>query len=383
MGSQARILSFDEARSSGGQSANRRSRNSRTGQTARTRRGGSSSALLSYLSEDDFASPYSTEASRSARHRSAASRRGRARRNDLDEPIAQYEQARRSSLAGDKARRARRGDASDSLGRDSRSRAGANRQTMAALRSSAFADATTLPASRAERAVQSGSSRNEAEEDGGEITAAERREARRRAKSKQKAKAKAAEQFRRQFGDDAPASDSSSSRAAVYKGEMGAKQRRATRMQEKESKGFSVGGLISGFSPSALLSSKRFMVGAVAVVCVFLGAFILYGPAQSYYQQVREHDRLAIEYQAVSERNEQLQSEVNSLQTDEGVRQRAHEQLGWVEKGEESANVSGLDLESSSDSDVVIANVSSDNIKAPRTWYSPVLDFVFGYNQGE
>ncbi len=125
------------------------------------------------------------------------------------------------------------------------------------------------------------------------------------------------------------------------------------------------------------------MVGAVAVVCVFLGAFILYGPAQSYYQQVREHDRLAIEYQAVSERNEQLQSEVNSLQTDEGVRQRAHEQLGWVEKGEESANVSGLDLESSSDSDVVIANVSSDNIKAPRTWYSPVLDFVFGYNQGE
>ena len=257
---------------------------------------------------------------------------------------------------------------------------------MAARRSSAFAGATTSQATRAERverAAQAGVSRNDADENSGEISTAERREAKRRAKSKRKAKAKAAEQFRRQFGDDVPASDSPSSRAAVYKGEMGAKQRRATRMQEKESKGFSVGGLISGFSPLALLSSKRFMISAVAVVCVCLGAFFLYGPAQSYYQQVREHDRLALEYQAVSERNEQLQSEVDSLQTDEGVRQRAHEQLGWVENGEESANVSGLDLESGSDSDVVIANVSSESIKAPKTWYSPVLDFVFGYSQGE
>ncbi len=398
MGSQARILSFDEARSSGDRSADDRPLNNRARQSSRSRRGNSSSALLSYLSEDDFTSLYEEAGARSSRHRGATSRLGRTSgRYDTDEPIAQYEQARRSALAGDRTR-SRRVDATELTDRSRRTglrcQATADRRIPASMdarmaaRPGSRRDRSDRPEradrfDRSESAAQADASRSDVEAERTEITAADRREAKRRAKSKQKVKAKAAEQFRRQFGDDASSSDSASSRAAVYKGEMGAKQRRATRMQEKEAKGFSISGLASGISISTLLSSKRFMVSAVAVICVFVCAIFLYGPAQKYYQNVREHDRLALEYQAVSERNEQLQSEVNSLQTDEGVRQRAHEQLGWVEKDEQSANVSGLNLESSSDSDVVIANVSSDSIKAPTTWYSPVLDAVFGYSQGE
>lgn len=382
MASQARILSFDEARSSGGQSGNRRGRSNPSAQISRARRGDNSS-LLSYLSEDDF-STYTSEKSRSSRHRGSAATRNRSRtRYGRDDQIEQYEQARRASLVGEGGRD-RREPSSGSSAR--KRRLDSTRQAAASRRGNSFAGAqesfSSDDASR--RAVRAESYRDDADELGGEITSADRREAKRNAKQKQKRKAKAAELFRRQFGDDIAASDASSSRAALYKGEMGARQRRASRMQEAEPKGSSLRGLASGFSLSSLLESKRIMFSTVAVVCVLLGVFFLYGPTQGYYKQVREHDRLALEYQAVAERNEQLQSEVNSLQTDDGVRQRAHEQLGWVENGEQSANVSGLDLESSSaNSDVVIANVSSDSIKAPTTWYSPVLDAVFGYTQGE
>ncbi len=227
-----------------------------------------------------------------------------------------------------------------------------------------------------------------------EISAAERRRIKREAKAKRKAKAKAADQFRKQFGDDAGSGSGSGSgagegspRAAVYKGEMGAKQRRATHMQEKANPGFSIKGIasgLSGFSLSELVKSRRFVICSAIAACVILGAIFMYTPVKNYYCNVREYDRLTLEYQAYTERNEQLQADVNSLSTDDGVKARAHDQLGWVEKGEESGTVKGLELnESSNANDVVNANVTSESVKAPRTWYSPALDFIFGYTKGE
>ena len=444
MEKQPRILSFDEAREKGARSADGRARSRRSGRAGNTasgasgqrRSGRADSALLSYLSEDDFSVPYEEETGRrsSKRARSGAGRgssgrdgRSGSSRGGVGRASSSGRSKKASSSSGSSRASGRLSGASDGA-RAPRADAGRNsgripsrnsdpiqapnrarrpsepslpdairptsrsHRSAASVRMAAAAEqAQAVGRASSARQAQEATARDDADDEElpTEITAADRRKAKREAKAKRKAKAKAAEQFRRQFGDDAGASSGEGgSRAAVYKGEMGAKQRQASRMQEKQSKGFSIDGIkgaVSGFSLSALLQSKRFVRGAVVAACVVIFAISLYGPLKNYYCNVREHDRLELEYQALSERNDQLQTEVDSLQTDEGVKARAHDQLGWVEKGEETANVSGLNLEDSTSSSdtVVTANINSDSVKAPRTWYSPVLDFVFGYAKGE
>ena len=412
MNRQARILSFDEARSKSGATANGRARTRRPDQGQRARgaygRDRNSSALLSYLSDEDFDSPYDDfdevgkRASKQRRKRAAKAKaagraasqargaragRGRNHRSAESVRVAAAAGTSGGAQAGSGSRAVRRtsssipGKAEVYQPSTSRNDANAARRSR---RADIAATAQGAPRGRADVAPAADDAASEDEEFSGEITAADRRAARRRAKSKQKAKAKAEQQFRRQFGDDSGASSEGGTRAAVYKGEMGAKQRRASRMQEKASPAMSIRGAVSGFSLKGLLQSRRFVICSAVAVCLIAAGVFLYSPLKNYYCNVREHDRLALEYQAVTDRNDKLQSEVNSLQTDDGVKARAHEQLGWVEKGEESANVTGLNLEdSSSDGEVVVANVSSDSIKAPATWYSPLLDRVFGYEKGQ
>ena len=54
----------------------------------------------------------------------------------------------------------------------------------------------------------------------------------------------------------------------------------------------------------------------------------------------------------------------------------AHEQFGWVKEGEETASVRGLDLPE--EGSTFRANIVSDSIEAPETWYSTLLDPLFG-----
>ena len=108
--------------------------------------------------------------------------------------------------------------------------------------------------------------------------------------------------------------------------------------------------------------------------CVFL-----YPSAKQYYTSVRENDRLQAEYAALQERNAALEEDVSALQTDAGVEARAHDQFGWVKEGEETANVSGLDLEQkTAEEQSLTPNITSDSIELPQTWYTPMLDALFG-----
>lgn len=118
------------------------------------------------------------------------------------------------------------------------------------------------------------------------------------------------------------------------------------------------------------------MVSAVVVACLTLSCLFLYPAARQYYQVMRENDRLQAEYDAVEQRNSAIQGEVDSLNTEDGVKARAHEQLGWVEDGEQTAVVRGL--ETGDGDGGFLANVPSGSIKAPETWYSPALDALFG-----
>ncbi len=118
-----------------------------------------------------------------------------------------------------------------------------------------------------------------------------------------------------------------------------------------------------------IVLAAAFLIIAVCICC--------YPSAKMYYTQARTTERLAAELSAVNSRNSQVEQNVNALNTDEGIEASAHEEFGYVKKGEGSAIVSGIESESSSK---MVQYVDSKSITAPDKWYSPILDFVFGYD---
>lgn len=166
-------------------------------------------------------------------------------------------------------------------------------------------------------------------------------------------------------------------RAAVYKGEMGASHKRSARMQNTPSP--SRGAMVSGAHG---VSARRLpsvggvfgALGAVAAALALTVAF-LYGPAQQLYVDLRERDRLAAEYDLVVARNDAISRQVEALQTEEGIEDVARVELGWVREGEHAVSVSNLDLPEESDFQ---SNIVSEDVPMPETWYSGVLDPLFG-----
>lgn len=192
------------------------------------------------------------------------------------------------------------------------------------------------------------------------------------------AKDKADRKFARQYGGNGDAaSGEGGSRAAVYKGEMGSAHRRSSRMQNEESSSASRRGR-GGDSqkPAARLVRKPwFIAAAVAAFCLVFTVSFLYPSAAQLYHSVRERDQLQAEYAAIEQRNDSIQASVDALSTDAGVEDRAHQEFGWVSKGENAVTVYGLDLDSDS---TFTASIVPGSIPAPETWYSKLLDPIFG-----
>lgn len=178
-------------------------------------------------------------------------------------------------------------------------------------------------------------------------------------------------------GADAPTD--AGPRAALYTGKMGTSQKKANRIQSGGGAGF--GGLSL---PSLQLPQlpRAFKRNVTAILCTLAAVMLvgsLYTPAQQYYQQIRERDRLSAEYAAVQERNDALRSTVERLDTDEGLEDKAHAEFGLVMPDEKTASVIGIDVDSSPD---FHANVTPGSVPAPETWYSGFLDALFFYDRG-
>ena len=178
------------------------------------------------------------------------------------------------------------------------------------------------------------------------------------------------------FGSqDGAAAGEGGPRAALYKGEMGSSQRRASRMQSDE--GPAEGGRGKASARGRFRLGPKMRIFAASAACLALVCVFLYQPARQAYQSMREHDALAAEYAALQQRGDALQTSVDVLSTDEGMEALAHEQFGLVREGEVSVNVAGVE----GDSEVgpsAPPNVSSGGVDAPDTWYSGVLDPLFG-----
>lgn len=205
-------------------------------------------------------------------------------------------------------------------------------------------------------------------------------------KRRKRAKDRAGRMFAEQFGsDDAPSSGEGSPRAAVYEGKMGKTARKAARLVPS---GKAVAQGLSGFNPAALLSSfflsRRGVIAAVIFVCL-VGSFIsIYGPAQQYYQSIRDNDRTQAQYAAIEARSDALEAQNDRLTSDAGVETIAHKDYGWVKQGEQTAKVEGLSDSAYAKEEAgstITANVAVGNIDYPETWYSPILDKFFGVGQ--
>ena len=128
--------------------------------------------------------------------------------------------------------------------------------------------------------------------------------------------------------------------------------------------------------PAARLVRKPwFIATAVTAFCLVFTVSFLYPSAAQLYHSVRDRDQLQAEYAAIEQRNDSIQATVDALSTDVGVEDRAHQEFGWVSKGENAVTVYGLDLD---DDSTFTASIVPGSIPAPETWYSKLLDPIFG-----
>lgn len=195
---------------------------------------------------------------------------------------------------------------------------------------------------------------------------------------------KASRAYNKVFGSkEAPQQETS--RAALYEMRMGRTHRRSSRMQDDNGKDKTSSS--RSFSPLALIgsfaSSQRATRVFLCVCGVVFACIMLYGPCASYYNEVRSVQQLEAEYQALQDYNNDMQSQIDYLNTEEGMEEYIRSELGWIRSDEHMMQVEGLDSAASSDDDSSNADslttVPTDSVKAPSTWYSGVLDVLFGY----
>lgn len=157
----------------------------------------------------------------------------------------------------------------------------------------------------------------------------------------------------------------------TQKPERGQSSERAQKSERTNKPQFSVSSLV-GLKDNALDFARNH-----TKLVVFLGIVIfllvgLYPPIRGYYHAVREHDELLLNQQKLEEDQKRLESEVQGLQTKEGIIDEAHKQ-GLVSGGEESARVEGLDKKK-----------DENTVQRPDyPWYIKVGDFVFGFTPGD
>ena len=157
----------------------------------------------------------------------------------------------------------------------------------------------------------------------------------------------------------------------TQKPERGQKSERVQKTERTNKPQFSVASLVELKDNALDFARNHTKLVVILGVVIFL-LVGLYPPIRGYYHAVREHDELLLNQQKLEEDQKRLESEVQGLQTKEGIIDEAHKQ-GLVSGGEESARVEGLDKKK-----------DENTVQHPDyPWYIKVGDFVFGFTPGD
>ena len=157
----------------------------------------------------------------------------------------------------------------------------------------------------------------------------------------------------------------------TQKSERDQKSERGQKSERTNKPQFSVASLVK-LKDSALDFARNHTKLVVILGVVIFLLVGLYPPIRGYYHAVREHDELLLNQQKLEEDQKRLESEVQGLQTKEGIIDEAHKQ-GLVSGDEESARVEGLDKKK-----------DENTVQHPDyPWYIKVGDFVFGFTPGD
>lgn len=113
----------------------------------------------------------------------------------------------------------------------------------------------------------------------------------------------------------------------------------------------------------------RHRAPVIAAVVALFAIVTLYGPACSLYQAWRDNGMLLAQQAQASEESTQLEGDISSLMTEDGIKDEARER-GYVESGETRVVVEGLE-----DGDA--EDAQGDASGTP--WYLRVTDFIFQY----
>lgn len=127
-----------------------------------------------------------------------------------------------------------------------------------------------------------------------------------------------------------------------------------------------------------LSGKKAVAIGVVVCVCAII--IFLYEPTRNYYQGVRMNQAKQIELQELQKSVQHLEANTNEIRGEEGARTLARKR-GYAAKNETLGQVDGLS-DDYSDEEVnrerALRRGMARRYTPPDTWYSPVLDVLFG-----
>lgn len=126
----------------------------------------------------------------------------------------------------------------------------------------------------------------------------------------------------------------------------------------------------------ALLAHTR---GLFVLILAVMTAFMLYAPARELYVANRRLDTLQATYEALLEENDTIRSDLELLQSREGIENEARAR-GYVVPGETKVIVEGLPED---DDQGALEYLEPIELPDTRPWYTKLLDQLFNYNPEE
>lgn len=118
------------------------------------------------------------------------------------------------------------------------------------------------------------------------------------------------------------------------------------------------------------------MKGIMVVLAIALVVTMLFAPLRDLYLANRRLDTLQATYDALLAENDEIRSELETLQTREGIENEARAR-GYVLPGETKVVVEGIETNEKTQLATVM-----DEVELPdeRPWYIKTLDDLFGYD---